>query len=117
MSENSIPKTAKKPADRKPKQVVADLKADASEPGPFEFEHNGQTYVLPPASDAMPHLDGGDLMDALESENGEVKLAVQLLRLSDIDDDTMKALRSKKILDFSQTIGDWLKATQGDLGE
>ena len=113
----TIPKTAKKPADRKPKQVIADLKADATEPEPFTFEHDGQTYTLPPASEAMLELDGGDLMDALESDDGEVKLGIQLLRLSKVEPDALKALRSKKIVEFATLVGQWLRSTQGNLGE
>lgn len=114
---------ARRPQDHKPKTARPNAKAvaaRATEPD-FEFEHDGETYVLPYAAPYAQGTSGAAFMDALLDESGQSEMRLSMLALQaakdDIDPDAYDALRAKPIPEFLEVVGNWLSAAQVEPGE
>lgn len=86
---------------------------------PFQFTHKGRVYTLPSAGPAVENMTAGDLIDAVmdPSDAGELKLALRTLDAAGPTPETMTALRSMKVDDFSNVIMKWFKAGRVDPGK
>lgn len=86
---------------------------------PFLFTHEGKSYTLPRADDAMKAVSGGEFMDMMlaDDEQGQIKFVLRLLINSKPDDDAMEALRAMGMPEFSDVLGKWVSSSGVSLGE
>lgn len=110
------PRTPRQPQDRQPKAVKA-LAGSV-----FEFEHDGQTYQLPPAGPYAQKSDftTGDLIDAsINGDKGaEMRMTISIVEAAKDDiGDAYDALRATPAIKGMQIIQDWLQASGTEPGK
>lgn len=101
------------PEDRKPKTKKRPA---------FTFTgKDGETYTLPPATEARERLDGGAFEDAvIAGELGMLAYMVKCLQASGASDEARKALRALPQSAYLEVVNDWANFGDGDgasLGE
>lgn len=103
----------RKPQDRKPKAV--------EEPTEFTFEHNGETFTLPPAQTIADRVTGRMMRDAvMEGEEGQLRLSFFMLEQLEDSEEAINALYEKPGSEMLQLVEAWMKFKPKDgvtLGE
>lgn len=101
------------PQDRKPKAT--------EEPTEFTFEHNGETFTLPPAQ-TIAHLVTGRMMrDAvMQGEEGQLRMSFFMLEKLEDSDEAINALYEKPGHQMLELVQAWMEFKPKDgvtLGE
>jgi hypothetical protein len=109
------PQNRRTPQDRRPKAGSNPGDYTASG-GAFTFVgKDGESYNLPPATDALELLDFGVFLDAADAgPAGQAALAAKAMAAVDIDDATRGALRGLPMVKGAEVMGAWFSATSGD---
>ena len=91
----------KKPQDRKPKATDA--------PTEFTFDHDGETYILPPVESVAALVPGRTMRDAvMDGEEGQLRLAFFMLELLEDADEAVEALYSKLAPEMLELVQSWM---------
>jgi len=92
----------RKPQDRKPKA--------AEEPTEFTFEHNGETFTLPPAQTIADRVTGRMMRDAvMEGEEGQLRLSFFMLEQLEDAEEAINALYEKPGSQMLTLVEAWMK--------
>jgi hypothetical protein len=94
----------RKPQDRKPKAAEA--------PEEFTFEHDGETYTLPPVQSVAPLVGGRVMRDAvMGGEEGQLRLSFFMLEMLELDPEvkTLDALYEKPATEMLEIVQSWMK--------
>jgi hypothetical protein len=101
-----IPKTAKKPADRKPKQE--------DDPATYEFDWDGTHYRLPPPDSAVDQIPGKVLRDAyMDGDEGQMRLGFAMLENVAAEPGTVDALYAMPAPTMLEHIQSWMELRAG----
>jgi hypothetical protein len=85
---------------------------------PFRFQHDGETFELPPAKNGTEALTGGDLIDAaMGDELGQVRFFIKMLEAAGPSREAMAALRAMPIPRFSNVMSEWMKRSGAHPGK
>lgn len=98
-----MPTTPRKPQDRKPKA--------AAKNAPVTFKGaDGKTHTLPPPTDALEHMTGRDIRDALMSPDKaqEMALGFRILERCQPAQEVLDALYDLPAPETFQIIGRWM---------
>lgn len=94
------------PAPRKPQ----DHKAKASKA--FTFEHDGETYTLPPFATGVDLITGQQLRDGmLGGPEGEARMAFLMLEAVETEPGAIEALYAKQAPEMLEILGRWMRET------
>jgi hypothetical protein len=106
---SKIPKAAKQPTDRKPKQ--------AEDPPTYEFDYDGVTYALPPPDAAVARLPGQVLRDAyMDGDEGEMRMGFAMLENSDADPTVLAALYAMPAPEMLNHLQKWMELRASVVG-
>jgi hypothetical protein len=90
------------PQDRKPKATA--------EPTEFTFEHDGETFILPPAQTIADRVTGRMMRDAvMEGEEGQLRLSFFMLEQLEDSEEAINALYEKPGSEMLQLVEAWMK--------
>lgn len=101
------------PAPKKPQ----DHKGKAEKPSGFTFEHNGETFLIPPPSNALAALPGKVYRDAvMEGPAGETRLSFTALELVVTHLPTLDALYAKPAPEMIEIVQAWFQSAADESG-
>jgi hypothetical protein len=85
---------------------------------PFRFKHEGKTFVIPPASEAVRNVKAGGFIDAVRSdEMGQMRYFVSLLDAAEPSAEAMDALRDMDLQRFANVMQQWVERTGAHPGK
>jgi hypothetical protein len=91
----------RKPQDRKPKA--------AEQPTAFTFEHEGETFTLPPVESVAATVPGRTMRDAvMDGEEGQLRLAFFMLEKLEDSAEAIDALYSKPASEMLELVQAWM---------
>jgi hypothetical protein len=98
---SKVPKGAKRPTDRQPKQ---------DSPAIYEFEWNDTAYTLPPPDTAVDLIPGKVLRDAyMEGDEGQMRLGFAMLEHVEAEPGTIDALYAMPAPIMLEHIQAWME--------
>lgn len=75
----------------------------------YTFEHDGQTYALPPGETAVEKISGRFLRDAyMDGDEGQMRLGFAMLEHVDADEGALDALYSMPAPRMLEVIQEWM---------
>ena len=94
------PAARKVPQDRKPKAAAG-----------FTFEHDGESFVIPPPSDILATIPGREFRDALmNGDEGQMKFSFVCLEKVVTDAAVLDALYAKPVPETLEIVAAWFKS-------
>lgn len=103
----------RKPQDRKPKA--------AEEPTVFTFDHDGESFELPPAQTVAHVVTGKAMRDAvMGGEEGQLRMSFTMLESLEGVDEAIDALYAKPAAEMLELVQAWMNFKPADgvnLGE